>query len=218
MTQTSTENRALPPGFVLGSATASYQVEGAANEDGRGPSIWDTYSHTPGNVWNGDTGDAACNHYHLLESDLDLMADLGLDPYRFSIAWPRIQPTATGAPNAAGLHFYDRLVGGLLARGIEQVATLYHWHLPQPLEHRGGWPDRETAHALGDCVKIVGVRLGDRVETWPTHNVPWGSAYLGDSSGAHPAGRVDPAAGLAAVHRLNVAHALALQSSRGVVS
>lgn len=218
MTQTSTENRALPPGFVLGSATASYQVEGAANEDGRGPSIWDTYSHTPGNVWNGDTGDAACNHYHLLESDLDLMADLGLDAYRFSIAWPRIQPTGTGAPNAAGLDFYDRLVDGLLARGIKPVATLYHWDLPQTLEDRGGWPARETAHAFADYAKIVGERLGDRVGTWTTLNEPWCSAYLGYSSGAHAPGRMEPAGALAAVHHLNLAHGLALQSLRGVVT
>src|SRR5690625_766352 len=209
MTQTSTENRALPPGFVLGSATASYQVEGAANEDGRGPSIWDTYSHTPGKVWNGDTGDAACNHYHLLESDLDLMADLGLDAYRFSIAWPRIQPTGTGAPNAAGLDFYDRLVDGLLARGIKPVATLYHWDLPQTLEDRGGWPARETAHAFADYAKIVGERLGDRVGTWTTLNEPWCSAYLGYASGVHAPGRTEPAAALAAVHHLNLAHGLA---------
>src|SRR5699024_6429175 len=130
--------RPLPADFTLGSATAAYQVEGAANEGGRGPSIWDTYSHTPGNIWNADTGDLACNHYHLIETDLDLMVELGLDAYRFSIAWPRIQPTGVGPQNEPGLDFYDRLVDGLLARGIRPIATLYHWDLPRSEERRVG--------------------------------------------------------------------------------
>ena len=211
-------SRALPEGFVLGSATASYQVEGAAREDGRGPSIWDTYSHTPGRVWNGDTGDVACDHYHRLEEDLDLMAGLGLQAYRFSVAWPRIQPTGRGAANALGLDFYDRLVDGLLARGIRPVATLYHWDLPQALEDAGGWPVRDTASAFADYAAIVGARLGDRVDTWTTLNEPWCSAYLGYASGAHAPGRTEPAAALAAVHHLNLAHGLGLQALRSVVT
>ncbi|GAA4415124.1 GH1 family beta-glucosidase [Georgenia halophila] len=210
--------RNLPEGFVLGSATASYQVEGAAHEDGRGPSIWDTFSGTPGKTWNGDTGDVACDHYHRLEEDLDLMAWLGLDAYRFSIAWPRIQPTGRGPANERGLDFYDRLVDGLLARGIRPVATLYHWDLPQALEDGGGWPLRETALAFADYAAIVGRRLGDRVGMWTTLNEPWCSAYLGYASGAHAPGRTEPAAALAAVHHLNLAHGLGLQALRDVVT
>ncbi|MCM3659483.1 GH1 family beta-glucosidase [Georgenia satyanarayanai] len=209
---------ALPEGFVLGSATASYQVEGAAREDGRGPSIWDTYSHTPGLVWNGDTGDVACDHYDRYEQDLDIMAELGLDAYRFSIAWPRIQPTGRGEPNLAGLDFYDRLVDGLLERRIRPVATLYHWDLPQALEDAGGWPARDTALAFADYAAIVGRRLGDRVGMWTTLNEPWCSAYLGYASGAHAPGRREPAAALAAVHHLNLAHGLSLQALRSVVT
>ncbi|HLT83276.1 MAG TPA: GH1 family beta-glucosidase [Phototrophicaceae bacterium] len=207
-------SRALPEGFVLGSATASYQVEGAAREDGRGPSIWDTYSHTPGRVWNGDTGDVACDHYHRYEQDLDLMAGLGLQAYRFSVAWPRIQPTGRGPANAAGLDFYDRLVDGLLERGITPIATLYHWDLPQALEDAGGWPARDTASAFAEYAAVMGRRLGDRVATWTTLNEPWCSAYLGYASGAHAPGRTEPAAALAAVHHLNLAHGLALQALR----
>src|SRR5690625_973675 len=210
--------RPLPADFTLGSATAAYQVEGAANEGGRGPSIWDTYSHTPGNIWNADTGDLACNHYHLLESDLDLMVELGLDAYRFSIAWPRIQPTGVGPQNEPGLDFYDRLVDGLLARGIRPIATLYHWDLPQALEDAGGWPARETALSFGDYAEIMGRRLGDRVATWTTLTQPGCSACLAYSSVAHAPGRTEPAAALAAVHNLNLAHGLALQALRGVVT
>ena len=154
----------FPEGFVFGSATASYQVEGGFDEGGRGPSIWDTFSKTPGNVWNGDTGDVACDHYHCWEHDLDLMKDLGLGAYRFSIAWPRIQPTGTGAPNQAGIDFYSRLVDGLLERDIRPVATLYHWDLPQALEDAGGWPARATADAFEQYAAIMGAALGDRVD------------------------------------------------------
>lgn len=208
----------LPPTFVLGSATAAYQVEGAATEDGRGPSIWDTFSHTPGRVHDGDTGDVADDHYHRLDQDLDLMAGLGLHAYRFSVAWPRIQPTGRGPAEQRGLDFYDRLVDGLLARGITPVATLYHWDLPQALEDEGGWPVRDTAHAFADYAALVGARLGDRVGTWTTLNEPWCSAYLGYAAGAHAPGRAEPAAALAAVHHLNLAHGLALQALRGVVT
>lgn len=208
------KSRALPAGFVLGSATASYQIEGAATEGGRGPSIWDTFSHTPGKTLGGDTGDVACNHYHRLEEDLDLMAELGLDAYRFSIAWPRIQPTGTGPANKNGLDFYDRLIDGLLERNIAPVATLYHWDLPQTLEDAGGWPARSTAEAFGDYAEILGRHFGDRVDTWTSLNEPWCSAYLGYASGAHAPGRTEPAASLAAVHHLNLAHGLALQALR----
>ena len=208
----------FPVGFVLGSATASYQIEGAAQEDGRGPSIWDTFSRTPGRVWNGDTGDVADDHYHRLDEDLDLMADLGLHAYRFSVAWPRIQPTGTGPANRAGLDFYSRLVDGLLVRGIRPIATLYHWDLPQGLEDAGGWTNRATSEAFADYAGIVGAALGDRVATWTTLNEPWCSAYLGYGSGAHAPGRTEPASALAAVHHLNLAHGLGLQALRSVVT
>ncbi|WP_433509708.1 GH1 family beta-glucosidase [Nonomuraea sp. CA-143628] len=208
----------FPAGFLFGSATASYQIEGAATEDGRGPSIWDTFSRTPGKVWNGDTGDVADDHYHRLEEDLDLMSELGLEAYRFSIAWPRIQPTGRGPANPKGLDFYGRLVDGLLARGITPVATLYHWDLPQALEDEGGWTDRRTAYAFADYARVVGEALGDRVAVWTTLNEPWCSAYLGYGSGAHAPGRTDGAAALAAVHHLNLAHGLAVQELRQVVT
>ncbi|MEN0072124.1 MAG: GH1 family beta-glucosidase [Propionicimonas sp.] len=204
----------FPAGFVFGSATASYQVEGAAAEDGRLPSIWDTYSHTPGRVQDGDTGDVACDHYHRWESDLDLMADLGLDAYRFSIAWPRVIPTGRGRVNPAGLDFYSRLVDGLLERGIKPVATLYHWDLPQVLEDAGGWPSRATVDAFEEYAGVVGAALGDRVHTWTTLNEPWCSAYLGYGQGGHAPGRREPAAALAAVHHLNLAHGRALAALR----
>ena len=202
------------PDFLLGSATASYQIEGAVDEDGRGPSIWDTFSHTPGKVWNGDTGDVACDHDHRWESDLDLMAELGLEAYRFSIAWPRIQPTGRGPANEVGLAFYERLVDGLIARGIRPIATLYHWDLPQALEDEGGWTNRATAEAFADYARIVGERLGDRIAVWTTLNEPWCSAYLGYGSGAHAPGLTDGAKALAAVHHLNLAHGLAVRALR----
>jgi beta-glucosidase len=206
------------PDFLIGSATASYQIEGAAREDGRGPSIWDTFSHTPGKVWNGETGDVADDHYHRWESDLDLMAELGLQSYRFSIAWPRIQPTGSGAVNAAGLGFYSRLVDGLLERGIRPIATLYHWDLPQPLEDAGGWPARDTALRFAEYAARTAEVLGDRVATWTTLNEPWCSAYLGYGSGAHAPGRTNGADALAAVHHLNLAHGLAVQEVRHAAS
>jgi beta-glucosidase len=207
----------FPANFQIGSATASYQVEGAAREDGRGPSIWDTFSHTPGLVTDGDTGDVAIDHYHRLEQDLDLMAALGLEAYRFSIAWPRIQPLGRGAPLEAGLDFYSRLVDGLLARGIVPIATLYHWDLPQALEDDGGWTNRETAYRFAEYAALVGERLGDRVAVWTTLNEPWCSAFLGYGSGAHAPGLKDAVAALTATHHLNLAHGLALQALRRVV-
>lgn len=208
----------FPRGFIFGSATASYQVEGAAQADGRSPSIWDTFSRTPGKVWNGDTGDVACDHYSRWESDLDLMKDLGLNAYRFSIAWPRVVPNGTGAVNQKGLDFYSRLVDGLLQRGINPVATLYHWDLPQSLEDRGGWPVRDTAEAFAEYAAVLGKTLGDRIHTWTTLNEPWCSAYLGYGQGGHAPGRTEPAAALAAVHHLNLAHGLGIEALRAASS
>ena len=204
----------FPDGFIIGSATASYQIEGAAHDDGRGPSIWDTFSHTPGLVVGGDTGDVACDHYHRWEDDLNLMADLGLQAYRFSIAWPRIQPTGSGAVNAKGIAFYSKLVDGLLQRGISPIATLYHWDLPQPLEDAGGWPVRDTALRFAEYAARTVEALGDRVDTWTTLNEPWCSAYLGYGSASHAPGRTEPAAALAAVHHLNLGHGLAVSEIR----
>ncbi len=204
----------FPPGFIVGSATASYQIEGAVSEDGRGPSIWDTFSHTPGKTFNGDTGDVADDHYHRWESDLDLMKQLGLHSYRFSIAWPRIQADGTGKPNLVGIAFYYRLVDGLLARGIRPVATLYHWDLPQALEDAGGWTNRDTSLRFAEYSALVAEALGDRIETWTTLNEPWCSAYLGYAGGVHAPGRQSGAAALSAVHHLNLAHGLAAQEVR----
>jgi beta-glucosidase len=206
------------PDFLIGSATAAYQIEGAIDVDGRGPSIWDTFSATPGKIVNGDTGAIADDHYHRLESDLDLMASLGLEAYRFSIAWPRIQPLGSGAANQAGLDFYNRLVDGLIARGIRPIATLYHWDLPQALEDAGGWTSRETAYRFAEYAAIVGAALGDRVDCWTTLNEPWCSAYLGYGSGAHAPGRTDPLAALQSVHHLQLGHGLALRELRRTVT
>jgi len=199
----------FPESFVWGSATAAYQIEGAAQEDGRGRSIWDTFSHTPGLVLNGDTGDVAADHYHRWPEDVALISELGLGGYRFSISWPRVQPGGSGAANQAGTDFYSRLVDELLERGVAPVATLYHWDLPQELEDAGGWPVRETALRFEEYARLIVGALGDRVQTWTTLNEPWCSAYLGYASGVHAPGRTEPAAALAAVHHLNLAHGLA---------
>ncbi|HEV7203319.1 MAG TPA: beta-glucosidase [Jatrophihabitans sp.] len=212
-----TPQLAFPPGFVWGSATAAYQIEGAATEDGRGPSIWDTFSHTPGRIVDGTTGDHACDHYHRLDEDLDLIADLGLGAYRFSIAWPRIVPSGSGAANPAGLDFYRRLVDGLLERGVTPVATLYHWDLPQPLQDAGGWTNRETAHHFAEYAHIVGTALGDRVPMWTTLNEPWCSAFLGHASGVHAPGVTDNEAALTAAHHLLLAHGLGTAALRSAL-
>lgn len=222
-TPTSTDYRdhglVFPAGFLFGSATASYQIEGAATEDGRGPSIWDTFSHTPGRTVNGDTGDVADDHYHRWESDLDLMASLGLEAYRFSIAWPRIQPTGSGTVEPRGVAFYSKLVDGLLERGIRPIATLYHWDLPQALEDAGGWTNRDTALRFADHAAVMAEALGDRMHAWTTLNEPWCSAYLGYGSGSHAPGRTDDVAALTAVHHLNLAHGLAVpEIRRGVTN
>ncbi len=204
----------FPDGFVWGAATASYQIEGAVNEDGRGPSIWDTFSRSPGRVYAGHTGDVACDHYHRYVEDVALMADLGLASYRYSIAWPRVQPDGTGPVNTRGLDFYDRLTDELIGKGIDPVVTLYHWDLPQALEDRGGWTVRETAEAFAEYAQIMHARLGDRVRTWTTLNEPWCSAYLGYASGRHAPGVTDPASAFKAVHHLLLGHGLAARALR----
>jgi beta-glucosidase len=204
----------FPENFLWGTATASYQVEGAVSEDGRGASIWDTFSHTPGKVYRGDTGDIACDHYHRLEEDLDLMADLGLRAYRFSVAWPRVQPEGSGVSNQKGLDFYRRLVEGLRERTIEPMLTLYHWDLPQPLEDRGGWTARETSERFAEYAGIVYDALADSVSFWITLNEPWVSAWNGYGKGVHAPGVKDTSKALAATHHLLLGHGLALQRMR----
>jgi beta-glucosidase len=211
-----TPTRRFPAGFLWGTATASYQIEGAVAEDGRAPSIWDTFSHGASRVADDDTGDVACDHYHRWREDLDLLAELGAGAYRFSVAWPRIIPDGTGPVNPAGLDFYDRLVDGLLERGIDPVVTLYHWDLPQALEDRGGWADRSTADAFAAYVEAVADRLGDRVPMWVTINEPWVAAMLGYVLGTHAPGRRDVRDGLLAGHHLLLAHANAVQVLRRV--
>jgi beta-glucosidase len=204
----------LPDGFLIGAATAAYQIEGAVTEDGRGASIWDTFSHTPGRVVGGHTGDVACDHYHRMDEDVALMAELGLDAYRFSIAWPRVLPAGRGAVNPAGLGFYDRLVDRLLEHGITPFATLYHWDLPQVLEDEGGWRRRSTSEAFAAYAEVVTSHLGDRVGHWATLNEPWVSAHLGYITGSHAPGGSDLADGLAAAHHLLLAHGLAVPRIR----
>src|SRR4051794_29693066 len=172
-----------------GVASAAYQVEGAASEDGRGPSIWDTFAARPGAVVDGSDGAVACDSYHRLEEDVDLVAGLGVDHYRFSIAWPRVQPTGSGAVEPRGLDYYERLVDRLLERDIAPMATLYHWDLPQRLEDADGWLNRETAERFADFAALVHERLGDRLGLWATLNEPWCAAYLGYGSGRHAPGR-----------------------------
>ena len=204
----------FPPDFSWGVATSAYQIEGAANEDGRGPSIWDTFSHTPGKTINGDTGDVACDHYHRYEQDVDVIASLGVDAYRFSIAWPRVQPDGKGAWNEKGLAFYDKLVDRLLAKGIKPHATLYHWDLPQALQEQGGWASRDTTDRFAEYADVMGRRLGDRVATICTHNEPWCTAYLGNHTGQFAPGFQDPQLAIQVAHHLLLSHGKALQAMR----
>ncbi|HZB68632.1 MAG TPA: GH1 family beta-glucosidase [Ornithinibacter sp.] len=205
-----TFTRTFPDGFMWGAATASYQIEGAHDEDGRSPSIWDTFARTPGKVLGGDTGDVACDHYHRYAEDVALMSDLGLDAYRFSVAWPRVIPTGTGAVNRAGLDFYSRLVDRLLEHGIRPVVTLYHWDLPQALDDRGGWLNRESAQWFADYSAAVVGALGDRVSHWTTLNEPWCSSVLSYAIGAHAPGHQDPLEAMVAAHHLMLAHGTAV--------
>jgi beta-glucosidase len=207
----------FPTRFLWGAATAAYQIEGAAAEDGRTPSIWDTYSHTPGRVRNGDTGDTAADHYHRFPDDIALMSRLGLQAYRFSVSWSRVQPTGRGPAVERGLDFYRALVDELLEAGITPVATLYHWDLPQELEDAGGWPVRDTAERFGEYAALAADALGDRVRLWTTLNEPWCSAFLGYGSGVHAPGRTEPAASLRAAHHLNLAHGRAVAALRAAL-
>ncbi|MCR3748624.1 GH1 family beta-glucosidase [Lentzea californiensis] len=204
----------FPPDFLWGAATAAFQIEGATTADGRGASIWDTFAATPGKVLAGDTGDPACDHYHRYRSDVDLMESLGLASYRFSVAWPRIQPNGSGKVEERGLAFYDRLVDSLLEKDIQPLATLYHWDLPQVLEDFGGWRNRDTAYRFAEYAAIVHERLGDRVQAWTTLNEPWVSAFLGYGNGIHAPGITDAVASLEAAHHLLLAHGLATQALR----
>ncbi|NGO67673.1 GH1 family beta-glucosidase [Streptomyces boncukensis] len=204
----------LPADFVFGAATAAYQIEGAHDEDGRGPSIWDTYCREPGRTAGGATGDIACDHYHRYREDIALLRELGVDSYRFSVAWPRVQPTGTGPADPRGLDFYDRLTDELLAAGISPAATLYHWDLPQALEDRGGWRVRETAERFAAYAAVTADRLGDRVHRWITLNEPFCSAFLGYATGRHAPGAREGRGALAAAHHLLVGHGLAVRALR----
>jgi beta-glucosidase len=204
----------IPPNFLWGAATAAYQIEGAAHEDGRGASIWDRFCATPGKVRNGDTGEIACDFYHRYPQDVALMRELGLKAFRFSVAWPRVVPEGRGPVNQAGLDFYDRLVDELLGNGIEPLVTLYHWDLPLPLEDAGGWPERATAEAFRDYTEVVARRLGDRVTYWITQNEPHVVAWVGYGQGVHAPGRASSADAIAAAHHVLLAHGLATEVLR----
>ncbi|NEK84650.1 beta-glucosidase [Blastococcus saxobsidens] len=205
---------AFPPGFTFGAATAAYQIEGAVDVDGRGPSIWDTFSHTPGATYLGHTGDVAVEHYTRYPQDVRLMADLGLSAYRFSVAWSRVLPEGAGRVEQRGLDFYRRLVDELLGQGIEPWLTLYHWDLPQALQDAGGWAARDTAARFADYAEVVHGALGDRVRHWSTLNEPMCSALLGHMSGQHAPGQQDPVAAARATHHLLLGHGLATQALR----
>ncbi|HSO63999.1 MAG TPA: GH1 family beta-glucosidase [Ornithinibacter sp.] len=204
----------LPPGFLFGTSTASYQIEGAAAEDGKGPSIWDTFTATPGRVLDGSSGGVACDHYHRWREDLELMTRLGADGYRFSVAWPRVQPSGSGPVNEPGLAFYDRLVDGLLDAGIQPMVTLYHWDLPQQLEDAGGWLNRDTALRFGEYAAIVAERLGDRVAHWCPVNEPNVVTLLGYAQEELAPGRGLLFGALPAAHHLLLGHGLAVQALR----
>jgi beta-glucosidase len=207
-------NHDFPSEFVWGAAGSAYQMEGAVYEDGRGESIWDRFSATPGKVRAGETGETACDFYHRYPEDIALMRDLGLDAFRFSIAWPRVVPGATGPVNEAGLDFYDRLVDALLEAGIRPFANLFHWDLPQTLEDAGGWPERATAEAYAAYVAVVAQRLGDRVKDWITHNEPFCTSWLGYGLGAHAPGRTSVGDALAASHHALLGHGWAVDAIR----
>ncbi|MDX3324201.1 MULTISPECIES: GH1 family beta-glucosidase [Streptomyces] len=204
----------LPADFRWGVATSSYQIEGAVSEDGRTPSIWDTFCRVPGAVHHAEHGDVACDHYHRMPEDVELIAGLGVDTYRFSLAWPRIQPGGRGPANAKGLDFYKRLVDELQGRGVTPWITLYHWDLPQELEDAGGWPARDTALRFAEYAMLAYEALGDRVEHWTTLNEPWCSAMLGYAYGAHAPGRTDLGDAMGAVHHLLLGHGLAAGQMR----
>ena len=205
--------RSFPTDFLFGTATAAYQIEGAAHEDGRTDSIWDAFARVPGAVVDAHNGDVACDHYHRFESDVELMAGLGMQTYRFSTSWSRVRPDG-GPVNEKGLDFYSRLVDSLLEKNIKPWLTLYHWDLPQTLEEKGGWANRDTAFRFAEYAADVHAKLGDRVDAWTTLNEPWCSSFLSYIGGEHAPGRQDPEAGLAAGHHLLLGHGLAINALR----
>ncbi len=207
----------FPPGFIWGAATSAYQIEGAWDADGKGPSIWDVFTHQRGRIHNRETGDVAADHYHRWPEDVAWMEKIGLKAYRFSIAWTRVMPDGKLPLNALGLDFYDRLVDALLEKGITPYPTLFHYDLPQALQAQGGWPRRETALYFGDYAHRVARRLGDRAHYWITHNEPTITAILGYLLGQHAPGRRNPAAALAALHHILLSHGLAVQALRAEV-
>jgi len=205
----------LPKDFVFGTATSAYQIEGAVREDGRSESIWDRFCAVPGAVFNGDSGEIACDHYHRYPEDIAIIQAMGLRAYRFSIAWPRIIPNGDGVVNERGLDFYDRLVDSLLHVGVQPYVTLFHWDLPQALQDRGGWYSRDTAVVFGDYARVVVDRLGDRVRHWITHNEPWCSSWLGHGYGVHAPGLKDGDAGaVKAAHHILLSHGYAMEAIR----
>lgn len=207
---------AFPPNFLWGAATAAYQVEGAYNEDGKGPSIWDIFSHQPGTTYQGTNGDVAVDHYHRVKEDVQLMAEMGLQSYRFSISWPRLLPNGRGEINEAGIQFYSDLIDDLLAHNIEPMITLYHWDLPQALQDEGGWEARSTAEAFEEYARLCYARFGSRVKKWATFNetiVFIGHGYI---TGNHPPSVRNPARAIQACHHVFVAHALAIKAFRGM--
>jgi len=208
---------ALPEDFLWGTATSAYQIEGAVAEDGRSPSIWDTFSHTPGKIDNGDDGDLACDHYHRWREDIEIMRQLGTNAYRLSVAWPRVVPGGDGPVNAKGLDFYDGLIDALLEAGITPSVTLYHWDLPQVLQDRGGWPVRDTAHHFAAYSAVVAERLGDRVKHWTTLNEPLCSAWIGHLEGRMAPGWTDLTAAVQTSYHLLLGHGLATQAIRAAV-
>lgn len=208
----------FPKDFLFGVATAAYQIEGAAKEDGRKPSIWDAFSKMPGRVYQRHTGDVACDHYHRFESDLDLIKSLGVGAYRFSIAWPRILPDGRGTVNDKGLDFYDRLIDGMVARGLKVYPTLYHWDLPLMLSGDGGWTARSTAEAFAEYTDVVIRRLGDRMDALATINEPWCICHLSHLYGIHAPGEKSMEAFATALHTLNLAHGMSVQAARAARS
>jgi beta-glucosidase len=206
----------FPEGFTWGAATSAYQIEGAVDVDGRGPSIWDTFSAIPGKVVGGDSGAVAADHYHRYRDDVTLMARLGMRAYRFSVAWPRIMPSGRGQVEERGLDFYRRLVDELLAHGIEPYLTLYHWDLPQALQDAGGWPARDTGLRFAEYAEVVYRALHDRVMWWSTINEPWCVALLGHAAGKHAPGERDPRRAIPAIHHVLLAHGLAVRAMRAI--
>jgi beta-glucosidase len=210
------DNYVFPRGFVWGAATAAYQIEGAWNLDGKGASIWDTFAHTPGKIFNGETGDIACDHYHRFGEDFTLLKQIGVKAYRFSLSWPRILPDGKGPVNWLGLDYYDRMVDSLLALNIEPFITLYHWDLPQALQDKGGWANRDLLGYFADYAALAVRRLGDRVKYWTTINEPWVVAVLGNMTGEMAPGFKDRKLTAQVGHNLMVAHGMATQAIRSI--